>query len=54
MVEDNPFAVNKESVNGSIVICAANIEDAAEIAKDCLILNGKGTSVKVREAMKLG
>ena len=54
MAEDKPYALNKESVNRFIVISAANIEDAAEIAKDCPILNGKRTSVEVREAMKLG
>lgn len=48
MPEDNPYTVNKKSVNGFIVICAANIEDATEIAKDCPILNGKGTSEEVR------
>ncbi|SEF66887.1 hypothetical protein SAMN05421877_10295 [Sphingobacterium lactis] len=40
VVEDNPYTVNKESVNGFIVASAANKEDDAEIAKECPILNG--------------
>ena len=54
VVENQPYAVNKESINGYILVNAQDIDEAVEIAKDCPILNGKGTSVEVREAMKLG
>ncbi|MGJ1204353.1 YciI family protein [Sphingobacterium lactis] len=53
MAEDKPYALNKKSVYGFLVISAANLEAAAEIAKDCPILNGNGTSEEVREAMRL-
>ncbi len=40
---------NKESILGYILILASSLDEAAELAKDCPILAGKGTSVEVRE-----
>jgi len=51
---NEPYAVNMESVAGYIIILAKNMDDASEIAKRCPILNGKGTSVEIREAATPG
>lgn len=40
---------NKESILGYILILASSLDEAVELAKDCPILTGKGTSVEVRE-----
>lgn len=48
-IADGPYAVNKESIAGYIIIYAKDVEDAVAIAKKCPILMGEGTSVEVRE-----
>ena len=40
---------NNESILGYILILASSLDEAAELAKGCPILAGKGTSVEVRE-----
>jgi hypothetical protein len=40
---------NRESILGYIMILASSLDYAVELAKDCPILAGKGTSVEVRE-----
>jgi len=40
---------NKESILGYILILASSLDEAVELAKDCPILAGNGTSVEVRE-----
>ena len=53
-LEEKPYSVNNESINGYIVVSAENIDDAVKLAEGCPLLNGRGTSVEVREALKLG
>jgi hypothetical protein len=48
-IMDGPYTKNKDSVAGYIIVKAANLDEAAILAKDCPILNGEGTSVEVRE-----
>jgi hypothetical protein len=48
-IVDGPYKANKESVAGYIIIKAKTMEEAIEIAKECPILEGEGTSVEVRE-----
>ncbi|MEJ1237793.1 YciI family protein [Chryseolinea sp. T2] len=48
VITDGPFAEVKESIAGFISIRATDFDDAARIAADCPILNGKGNSVEVR------
>lgn len=48
-ISDNPYIANNESVAGYIITLANNINEAVSIAKKCPILQGKGTSVEVRE-----
>jgi hypothetical protein len=40
---------NKESILGYILILATSFSEAVELAKNCPILTGEGTSVEVRE-----
>lgn len=44
-----PYASNKESIAGYILILANDLQGAIEIAEKCPILNGPGNSVEVRE-----
>jgi hypothetical protein len=48
-ISDGPYETNKESVAGYIIIKAKNMNEAVEIAKECPILQGEGTSVEVRK-----
>lgn len=48
-IDDGPYAANKESVAGYIIIRAKSMKDAVSIARECPILEGEGTSVEVRE-----
>jgi hypothetical protein len=48
LVTDGPFAEAKESVGGYFIFRAANLEEAAEIAKGCPIFDNGGT-VEVRK-----
>lgn len=47
-ITNGPYAVNSESVAGYIVIQAGSGEDALDVARQCPILNGEGTSVELR------
>jgi hypothetical protein len=49
VISDGPYAANKESVAGYIIILAKDMDDAVRIAGRCPILQGEGTSVEVRE-----
>jgi len=51
VVTDGPFAESKELVGGFIIVKAADIDEAAELAKGCPDLPIGGT-VEVREVMK--
>lgn len=52
VVTDGPYAESKELVSGIIVVHAANLEEASELAKGCPILEFDG-SVEVRPALEL-
>ncbi|WP_379163055.1 YciI family protein [Paenibacillus sp. sgz5001063] len=43
-----PYTEHKESVAGYILVNAEDMEEAVQLAKDCPILLGEGTSVEVR------
>jgi hypothetical protein len=47
-ISDQPYVANNESVAGYILILADDEDEAVQIAKECPILNGIGTSVEVR------
>lgn len=49
IIMDGPYTEKKESIAGYIIIKATNLDEAVNIAKDCPILHGEGTSVEVRE-----
>jgi len=51
VVTDGPFAESKEVVGGFIIVKVADIDAAAELAKDCPDLPYGGT-VQVREVLK--
>jgi hypothetical protein len=46
-ITDGPFAEGKEEVGGYIMISAASLDEASELAKGCPVLLGGG-SVEVR------
>jgi hypothetical protein len=46
-VTDGPYAESKDLVSGTVVVAAASLDEAAEIAKGCPILAFDG-SVEVR------
>lgn len=49
VMTDGPFVEIKESLAGFIIVKAANLEEAVEMAKACPILMGEGNSVEVRK-----
>lgn len=49
LMQNMPYAVNKESVAGYIIVLAKDMNDAVSIAVNCPILQGEGTSVEVRQ-----
>jgi hypothetical protein len=51
-ITDGPYAEGKEVVGGFFIINAANIDEAATIAKDCPDYH-YGASVQVRQIMKM-
>ena len=52
VVTDGPYVDIKESIGGYILIKAASIDEAAELSKDCPILNVGGT-VEVRAVVPM-
>jgi hypothetical protein len=44
LVTDGPFAESKEAVGGYFIIKAADLDEAAEIAKSCPIFENGGTT----------
>jgi hypothetical protein len=54
VITNGPYIANKESVAGYIIILAEDIDSAVHIARKCPILQGKGTSVEVRETATPG
>lgn len=53
IVTNGPYAEIKEMITGIIVVKAANIDEATEIAKGCPILNAGG-NVEVRDIIPMG
>lgn len=51
---NGPYAANKESVAGYILIHAKTMNEAVEIAKKCPLLNGENNSVEIRETATPG
>ncbi|ACT92016.1 YCII-related protein [Dyadobacter fermentans DSM 18053] len=49
VVTDGPFVEIKESIAGFIIIKAASLDEATELARGCPILKGEGNSVEVRK-----
>ncbi len=47
VITNGPYVEMKEAVGGYIIVRAASLDEAAELSKDCPILNMKGT-VEVR------
>ena len=50
VVTDGPYAESKDLVSGILVVEAASLQEAAELARDCPILEFDG-SVEVRPAL---
>ena len=52
VITDGPFVELKEMISGYIVVKAANIAEAAELAKGCPVLKAGG-SVEVRSVIAM-
>lgn len=50
VVTDGPYAESKDLVSGTVVVEAASLEEAAELARDCPIFEHDG-SVEVRPVL---
>lgn len=48
LVSDGPYTEVKEFINGYIIVKAENVDEAAEMAKECPIIVGGGGKVEVR------
>lgn len=46
---EGPHIADSNSIAGYIILCAEHLDEATRIAKKCPILNGKNTSVEIRE-----
>jgi hypothetical protein len=53
IVTDGPYAETKELVGGYIVVRAADLAEAIELAKGCPMLTGNGGSVEVRSIIPM-
>jgi len=53
VITNGPYAEIKEMISGYIIVNAATIDEAAEIAKDCPILH-VGGNVEVRDIVPMG
>ncbi|MDE3214634.1 MAG: transcription initiation protein [Bacteroidota bacterium] len=49
MITNGPFGDIKETIGGLIVVKAESVEEAAEFAKGCPVLQGEGNTVEVRK-----
>jgi hypothetical protein len=52
VVTDGPFAESKDMVTGSLIIEAASLEEATDLARDCPVFVFDG-SVEVRPVLEL-
>lgn len=53
-VVESPYVASNNSLAGYIIVLAKDINEATKIAKKCPILNGRNTSVEIREAVTPG
>jgi hypothetical protein len=51
---NGPFGEIKETIGGYIIVQADTVDEAAEFAKGCPVLQGEGNSVEVRKIAKGG
>ena len=51
-VTNGPFGEIKETIGGFITVKADCVEEAAEFAKGCPVLQGEGNTVEVRKIAK--
>ncbi len=52
VVTEGPFGKVKETLGGYVIILADTVDEAAEFAKGCPVLQGEGNSVEVRKIGK--
>jgi hypothetical protein len=52
VVTDGPFAESKDMVTGSLILEAASLEEATELARDCPVFVYDG-SVEIRPVLEL-
>ena len=52
VVTDGPFGEIKETIGGLIIVKADSLDEAAEFAKGCPVLQGDGNTVEVRQIAK--
>src|SRR6186997_1062670 len=52
VVTNGPFGDIKETIGGFIIVRAESIDEAAEFAKGCPVLQGEGNTVEVRKIAK--
>ena len=52
VVTNGPFGDIKETIGGLIIVKADSVEEAAEFAKGCPVLQGDGNSMEVRRIAK--
>src|ERR1700761_3749653 len=51
-VTNGPFGEIKETLGGYVIVKANSIDEAAEFAKGCPVLQGEGNTVEVRKLAK--
>jgi hypothetical protein len=51
---EGPHVASSNSIAGYIILRAEHLDEATRIAKKCPILNGKNTSVEIREVATPG
>ncbi len=49
LITNGPFGEIKETIGGYVIIKAETIDEAAEMAKGCPVLQGAGNTVEVRK-----
>lgn len=54
VVTNGPFGEIKETIGGYMMVRAENVDEAAEMAKGCPVLQGEGNSVEVRRIAQKG
>ena len=52
VVTDGPFGEIKETIGGFITVKADSVEEAAEFARGCPVLQGEGNTMEVRRIAK--